>query len=337
MLGIVLAGGAGSRLAPLTVGRSKPAVSFGGRYRLIDFALSNLVNGGCRDIFVLTPHHSPLLNRHLSRAWPMSGPAGSRVIPVPAPPGGWSGSADAIRQSLHLIDDQHPGLVAVLCSDHVYRMDPRQMIDQHLASGAGVTVAALAVPRAEATALGVIQIGSGGTSIKEFQEKPADPPAMPGRPGQTYAPMGNYLFDADVLADAVRKDTVDDTSRHDMGGDVIPMLAGQGAAHAYDFCANQLPGATARDAGYWRDAGTLDSYSARRWTCAHSARPSTWPTASGPSFPRYAHARPNQSATAVAGRGGWSAAWSAAARTYPAGWSASRCSRRGCGSAKAPA
>jgi glucose-1-phosphate adenylyltransferase len=260
VLGVVLAGGAGSRLAPLTAGRSKPAVSFGGRYRLIDFALSNLVNGGCRDIFVLTPHHSPLLNRHLSRAWPMSGRAGSRVIPIPAPPGGWSGSADAICQSLRLIEDQHPGLVAVLCSDHVYRMDPRQMIDQHLASGAGVTVAALAVPRGEATALGVIQVGPGGTSIDGFQEKPADPPAMPGRPGQAYASMGNYLFDADVLADAVRKDTADDTSRHDMGGDVIPMLAGHGAAHAYDFCANQLPGATARDAGYWRDAGTLDSY-----------------------------------------------------------------------------
>jgi glucose-1-phosphate adenylyltransferase len=265
VLGIVLAGGAGRRLAPLTVGRPKPAVSFGGRYRLIDFALSNLVNGGCRRIFVLIPHHSPLLTRHLARAWPISGPPGSSppgssVTPVPAPPGGWSGSAEAICQSLPLIDDQHPHLVAVLCSDHVYRMDPRPMIGQHRASGAGVTVAAIAVPRAEATALGVIQTGPDGTAIAAFQEKPADPPTPPGRPGQAYASMGNYLFDADVLADAVRKDAADDASRHDVGGDVIPMLVGQRAAHAYDFAANQVPGATARDAGYWRDAGTLDSY-----------------------------------------------------------------------------
>jgi glucose-1-phosphate adenylyltransferase len=260
VLGIVLAGGAGRRLAPLTVGRPKPAVSFGGRYRLIDFALSNLVNGGCRRIFVLIPHHSPLLTRHLARVWPISGPRGSSVIPVPAPPGGWSGSAEAICQSLPLIDDQQPHLVAVLCSDHVYRMDPRPMIGQHQASGARVTMAASAVPRAEATALGVIQTGQDGTAIAAFEEKPADPPALPGRPGLAYASMGNYLFDADVLADAVRKDAADDASRHDIGGDIIPMLVGQRAAHAYNFAANKVPGATARHAGYWRDAGTLDSY-----------------------------------------------------------------------------
>jgi glucose-1-phosphate adenylyltransferase len=259
VLGIVLAGGAGKRLAPLTAGRPKPAVSFGGRYRLIDFALSNLVNGGCQHILVLTAHNSAILNRHLRQAWPVSG-SSACLIPVQAPPGGTSGSAAAIYQSLPLIDDRRPDLVAVLCSDHVYRMDPRQMTDQHLASGAGVTVAAIAVPRAEATGFGVILTGPDGKLVKEFLEKPAQPPAMPGLPGQSYASMGNYLFDADVLVDAVRKDAADDASGHDMGGDIIPMLVSQRAAYAYDFAANQVPGATVRDAGYWRDAGTLDSY-----------------------------------------------------------------------------
>jgi glucose-1-phosphate adenylyltransferase len=264
VLGIVLAGGAGRRLAPLTDDRAKPAVPFGGLYRLVDFALSNLVNANILRICVLTQYKSHSLDRHITTTWRMSGLLGNYVTPVPAQqrlgPQWYTGSADAIHQSLNLIYDEQPDLVIVFGADHVYRMDPRQMIDQHVASGAGVTVAAIPVPRAEATAFGVIQTGADGRSIEAFLEKPADPPAMPGYPDQAYASMGNYLFDADVLVDSLRKDAVDSASRHDMGGDIIPMLVGQRAAQVYNFQDNKVPGATERDAGYWRDVGTLDSY-----------------------------------------------------------------------------
>jgi glucose-1-phosphate adenylyltransferase len=264
VLGIVLAGGAGRRLAPLTDDRAKPAVPFGGLYRLVDFALSNLVNAGILRICVLTQYKSHSLDRHITTTWRMSGLLGNYVTPVPAQqrlgPQWYTGSADAIHQSLNLIYDEEPDLVIVFGADHVYRMDPQQMIDQHVASGTGVTVAAIPVPRAEATAFGVIQTGPDGRSIEAFLEKPADPPAMPGHPDQAYASMGNYLFDSDVLVDSLRKDAVDSASRHDMGGDIIPMLVDQRAAQVYNFLDNEVPGATERDAGYWRDVGTLDSY-----------------------------------------------------------------------------
>jgi glucose-1-phosphate adenylyltransferase len=264
ILGIVLAGGAGRRLAPLTDDRAKPAVPFGGLYRLIDFALSNLVNAGILRICVLTQYKSHSLDRHISLSWRMSALLGNYVTPVPAQqrlgPYWYTGSADAIYQSLNLIYDEEPDLVLVFGADHVFRMDPRQMIDQHEASGAGVTVAAIPVPRQEATAFGVIQTGADGRSIEAFLEKPADPPAMPGRPDQAYASMGNYLFTADVLVDALRKDAVGAASRHDMGGDLIPKLVSQRAAEVYNFLDNEVPGASGREVGYWRDVGTLDSY-----------------------------------------------------------------------------
>jgi len=264
ILGIVLAGGAGTRLAPLTDDRAKPAVPFGGLYRLIDFALSNLVNADCLRIAVLTQYKSHSLDRHISLTWRMSTLLGDFVTPVPAQqrlgPYWYTGSADAIYQSLNLIYDDEPDLVIVFGADHVYRMDPQQMIDQHVAAGAGVTVAAIPVPRAEATAFGVIQTAEDGRSIEAFLEKPADPPAMPGHPDQAFASMGNYLFTTDVLVDALRKDAADAESRHDMGGDIVPMLVGQRAAQVYNFLDNEVPGATERDAGYWRDVGTLDSY-----------------------------------------------------------------------------
>jgi glucose-1-phosphate adenylyltransferase len=264
VLGIVLAGGAGKRLAPLTDDRAKPAVPFGGLYRLVDFALSNLANSGCLRICVLTQYKSHSLDRHISLTWRMSTLLGNYVTPVPAQqrlgPQWYTGSADAIHQSLNLIYDDGPDLVIVFGADHVFRMDTRQMIDQHVASGAGATVAAIPVPLTEATAFGVIQTGEDGQSIEAFLEKPADPPAMPGRPDQAYASMGNYLFTTDVLVDALRKDAADAASRHDMGGDIIPMLVSQRAAQVYNFLDNQVPGATERDAGYWRDVGTLDSY-----------------------------------------------------------------------------
>ena len=264
ILGIVLAGGAGKRLAPLTADRAKPAVPFGGLYRLVDFALSNLVNAGILRVCVLTQYKSHSLDRHITTTWRMSDLLGNYVTPVPAQqrlgPHWFTGSADAIYQSLNLIYDERPDLVIVFGADHVYRMDPRQMISQHLERGAGVTVAAIPVPRHEATAFGVIQTGPDGQSIEAFLEKPADPPARPGHPDEAYASMGNYLFTADVLVETLRKDAANRASRHDMGGDIVPMLVSERNADVYDFLTNEVPGANERDAGYWRDVGTLDSY-----------------------------------------------------------------------------
>jgi len=264
VLGIVLAGGAGKRLAPLTADRAKPAVPFGGLYRLVDFALSNLVNSGIRRIAVLTQYKSHSLDRHITTTWRLSSLLGNYVTPVPAQqrlgPHWYTGSADAIYQSLNLIYDDEPDTVIVFGADHVFRMDAMQMIDQHVASGAGVTVAALPVPRPDAKAFGVIQTGQDGRTVEAFLEKPADPPARPGHEDEAFASMGNYVFSADVLVDALHKDAVNEESRHDMGRDIIPMLMREGLAEVYDFLENEVPGASTRDAGYWRDVGTLDSY-----------------------------------------------------------------------------
>jgi glucose-1-phosphate adenylyltransferase len=263
VLGIVLAGGEGKRLWPLTADRAKPAVPFGGIYRLVDFVLSNLVNAGYLRIVVLTQYKSHSLDRHISLTWRMSTLLGNYVTPVPAQqrlgPRWFQGSADAIYQSLNLVYDERPEYVVVFGADHVYRMDPQQMVQQHRESGAGVTVAGVRVPRAQATAFGVIQT-SDGRRIDAFLEKPADPPGLPDDPTMTYASMGNYVFSTDVLLDAVRRDAYDEGSVHDMGGNVIPMLVEEGGAQVYDFANNQVPGATDRDRGYWRDVGTIDQY-----------------------------------------------------------------------------
>src|SRR5690348_3474881 len=264
VLGIVLAGGEGKRLMPLTADRAKPAVTFGGTYRLVDFVLSNLVNGDILRVCVLTQYKSHSLDRHITTTWRMSSLLGNYVTPVPAQqrlgPQWYTGSADAIYQSLNLIFDDRPELVVVFGADHVYRMDPRQMIDQHVDGGAGVTVAAIRVPRLDATEFGVIKAAREGHLIEEFLEKPADPPGLPHSPDEAYASMGNYVFDADVLVDALREDAANAASKHDMGGDIIPMMVGHGTAQVYDFATNEVPGATSRDGGYWRDVGTLDSY-----------------------------------------------------------------------------
>ncbi len=260
----MLAGGAGKRLAPLTEDRAKPAVPFGGLYRLVDFALSNLVNSGFRRICVLTQYKSHSLDRHITTTWRLSSLLGNYVTPVPAQqrlgPHWYTGSADAIYQSLNLIFDDKPDIVAVFGADHVFRMDPMQMIDQHVACGAGVTVAALPVPRPEARSFGVIKTASDGRTIEAFLEKPADPPPMPGHDDLAFASMGIYVFTTSVLVDALRQDSADAGSRHDMGGDIVPMLVKEGTAQVYDFLDNKVPGAEERDAGYWRDVGTLDSY-----------------------------------------------------------------------------
>jgi glucose-1-phosphate adenylyltransferase len=262
VLGIVLAGAAGKRLAPLTEDRAKSAVPFGGLYRLIDFALSNLVNAGITKICVLTQYKSHSLDRHITTTWQLNSLLGSYVAPVPAQqrlgPHWQTGSADAIYQSLDLIRSERPDLVVVFGADDVYRMDPAQMIEAHLAWDAGVTVAAIGVPRASATAFGVVQ--ADGHRVEAFLEKPASPPALPGRPDEAFASMGNYVFDCEVLVEALRADAADEASQHSIGGDIMPMLVRQGAAHVYDFLQNEVPGAGGQDHGYWREVGTLDSY-----------------------------------------------------------------------------
>jgi glucose-1-phosphate adenylyltransferase len=264
VFGIVLAGGEGKRLAPLTADRAKPAVPFGGNYRLIDFALSNLVNAGYRQIVVLTQYKSHSLDRHISTTWRLSPLLGNYVAPVPAQmrrgPRWFSGSADAIYQNLNLLYDERPEIVAVFGADHIYRMDPRQMVDQHIESGAAVTVAALRAPLAEADQFGVIETAADGQTITAFREKPTDAVGLADAPDKVFASMGNYIFSADALIDIVTRDAEDTSSKHDMGGSIVPALVESGAAHVYDFSRNEVPGASEVERGYWRDVGTLDAF-----------------------------------------------------------------------------
>jgi len=263
VLCIVLAGGEGKRLAPLTAHRAKPAVPFGGHYRLIDFVLSNLANAGLMRIVVLTQYKSHSLDLHVSRTWRLYTPMGDHVTTVPAQmrlgPRWFSGSADAIFQNLHLISDERPDHVCVFGADHIYRMDPRQMVDQHLASGASLTVAATRVPLAQASEFGIIEPAD-GTLIRAFNEKPADAVGLADHPDQAFASMGNYVFTTEALTGAVTSDAPDPASRHDMGGDIVAPFVAAGTAHFYDFSTNVVPGATERDHAYWRDVGTLDAY-----------------------------------------------------------------------------
>jgi glucose-1-phosphate adenylyltransferase len=264
VFGIVLAGGEGKRLAPLTADRAKPAVPFGGNYRLIDFALSNLVNAGYLQIVVLTQYKSHSLDRHVSTTWRLSPLLGNYVAPVPAQmrrgPHWFSGSADAIYQNLNLLYDERPDIVAVFGADHIYRMDPRQMVDQHIESGAAVTVAALRAPLAEADQFGVIETAADGQTITAFREKPTDAVGLPDAPDKVFASMGNYVFSAEALIDIVTRDAEDTSSKHDMGGSIVPALVESGAAHVYDFSRNEVPGASEVERGYWRDVGTLDAF-----------------------------------------------------------------------------
>ncbi len=264
VLSIVLAGGEGKRLMPLTEDRAKPAVPFGGPYRLIDFALSNLVNGGYRKIVVLTQYKSHSLDVHVSRTWRLSTFLGNYVSSVPAQMRRgrewFRGSADALFQNMNLIDDEKPQYIFVFGADHIYRMDPRQMLDQHIRSGSGVTVAGLRVDRSEASAFGVIDKEADSNRIKQFLEKPTDPPGLADDPDRVLASMGNYVFDTEVLIDALNADAGDPDSSRDMGGDIIPRLVNEGSADVYDYTTNVVPGDAEVQRGYWRDVGTLDAY-----------------------------------------------------------------------------
>ncbi|MBN9173021.1 MAG: NTP transferase domain-containing protein, partial [Microbacterium sp.] len=225
VFGIILAGGEGKRLMPLTADRAKPAVPFGGQYRLIDFAISNLINSGLRQIVVLTQYKSHSLDRHISQTWRMSPLLDSYVASVPAQQRlgkrWFSGSADAILQSLNLINDEQPDIVVVVGADHVYRMDFRQMLDAHIASGARATVAGIRQPLALANQFGVIDVDAEGGRIREFLEKPQNAGGLPDAPDEVLASMGNYIFDTDALIEAVEADGELPTSNHDMGGDIV--------------------------------------------------------------------------------------------------------------------
>ncbi len=265
IFGIVLAGGEGKRLMPLTGDRAKPAVPFGGGYRLIDFALSNLINSGLRQIVVLTQYKSHSLDRHVSQTWRLSGLLNAYVASVPAQQRlgkrWFSGSADAILQSLNLLRDEKPDIVVVVGADHVYRMDFSQMIDAHIESGLGLTVAAIRQPIALANQFGVIEVeAEDQTRIAAFHEKPEKPIGLLDSPDEVLASMGNYVFDADVLIDAVIRDGERSDSNHDMGGDIVPDFVSRGLAGVYDLNRNHVPGATDRDRFYWRDVGTIESF-----------------------------------------------------------------------------
>ncbi|MGU3408665.1 glucose-1-phosphate adenylyltransferase [Microbacterium sp. M1A1_1b] len=265
VFGIVLAGGEGKRLMPLTADRAKPAVPFGGNFRLVDFALSNLVNSGLQKIVVLTQYKSHSLDRHVAETWRMEGLLGSYVASVPAQQRlgkrWFAGSADAILQSLNLLRDERPDIVVVVGADHVYRMDFSQMVEAHIASGRNATVAAIRQPIGLADQFGVIQVAADeATKIDAFLEKPKDAVGLADSPGEILASMGNYVFNADALVDAVLRDGQIETSDHDMGGDIVPDFVARGDAGVYDLQRNEVPGSNDRDKYYWRDVGTIDSF-----------------------------------------------------------------------------
>ncbi len=265
VLGIVLAGGKGTRLYPLTRERAKPAVPFGGKYRIIDFVLSNFINSGINSVYVLTQFRSQSLLQHLSEGWQFGGLLKTQfVIPVPAqmrsPGETWyQGTADAIYQNINLVEQSDPQVVAIFGGDHIYRMNITEMIEFHVKKSADVTVAAIPVPRKEAADFGVIEAAEDG-HVLAFHEKNPNAPTMPGDPERVYASMGNYIFSTRTLLRLLHDDAADESSNHDFGRDILPKLAGKAEIFAYDFQTNHIPGEPSDAAPYWRDVGTIDAY-----------------------------------------------------------------------------
>ena len=265
VLGIVLAGGKGSRLYPLTKERAKPAVPFGGKYRIIDFVLSNFINSGINSIYVLTQFRSQSLLQHLNEGWQFGGLLKNQfIIPVPAqmrsPGETWyQGTADAIYQNINLIEQADPHVVAIFGADHIYRMNLTSMIEFHQHKSAQVTVAAIPVERQLAAQFGVIETGVDGRIVR-FHEKDPNAPNIPGDPDQVYASMGNYVFSTRTLLRELHDDAANAASSHDFGRDILPALVERAAAYAYNFQSNQIPGEPAGAAAYWRDVGTIDAY-----------------------------------------------------------------------------
>jgi len=252
-------------LYPLTKERAKPAVPFGGKYRIIDFVLSNFINSGIYSVYVLTQFRSQSLLQHLNEGWQFGGLLKTQfVIPVPAqmrsPDETWyRGTADAIYQNLNLVEQADPRVVAIFGGDHIYRMNIASMIEYHVQKNAEVTVAAIPVPKKEAAEFGVIEAAEDG-HILAFHEKKADPPTMPGDPKRVHASMGNYVFSTRTLLRLLHDDAANPHSHHDFGRDILPKLAGNAEIYAYDFQTNRIPGETPEAAPYWRDVGTLDAY-----------------------------------------------------------------------------
>jgi len=265
VLAFVLAGGKGTRLYPLTKERAKPAVPFGGRYRIVDFVLSNLVNSGIYSIYVLIQFKSQSLLQHLREGWEVSGLLKNNfIIPVPAQMRSaqedwYRGTADAISQNLNLIEQADPHVVAIFGADHIYRMNIRQMIEYHVEKRAGVTVAAIPVKRELASEFGVIETTPEGR-IVGFHEKKNDAPTMPEDPNRVYASMGNYVFSTDLLLRELYEDQKNEESSHDFGKDILPSLIGRADMFSYNFQTNVIPGDPIGSPNYWRDVGTLDAY-----------------------------------------------------------------------------
>jgi glucose-1-phosphate adenylyltransferase len=265
VLGIVLAGGKGTRLYPLTRERAKPAVPFGGKYRIIDFVLSNFINSGIYSVYVLTQFRSQSLLQHLSEGWQFGGLLKSQfIIPVPAQMRSrgetwYQGTADAIYQNINLVEQSDPHVVAIFGGDHVYRMNIASMIDFHIQKHADVTVAAIPVEKKHAVEFGVIEAAEDG-HIRAFHEKNPNSPTMPGDDSRVYASMGNYVFSTRTLLRLLHDDAAEEGSNHDFGRDILPKLAGKAEIFAYDFQANRIPGEPPDGAPYWRDVGTIDSY-----------------------------------------------------------------------------
>jgi len=265
VLGVVLAGGRGERLFPLTQHRAKPAVPFGGRYRIIDFVLSNFVNSGILSIYVLTQFKAQSLLEHLDRGWRTSDFLGEHfVIPVPAQMRSgddwYQGTADSVYQNLYLLERHSPRLVAVFGADHIYRMNVRQMIDEHQRKSADATVAAIPVKIEEAFQFGVIEVDE-DWRITGFAEKPKQPKSIPGEPNTALVSMGNYLFNNELLIEALRRDAAIPSSNHDFGRDLLPNLIKHHRVYAYDFRKNRVPvPSKGEESSYWRDLGTLDAY-----------------------------------------------------------------------------
>jgi glucose-1-phosphate adenylyltransferase len=261
-LAVVLAGGEGRRLWPLTAERAKPAVPFGGTFRIIDFVLSNFVNSGVHRIKVLTQYKCDSLLTHLSKGWRLSAMLDHYVEPVPAQQRlgkrWFEGSADALYQSLNVVRDEDPDFVFVFGGDHIYRMDVQQMLAYHIDRQAELTVAAVPVLAAEAREFGICEVDETGRMLG-FQEKPEEPKEMPDRPGWVLASMGNYIFDPDVLKDALTRDAQQD-SAHDFGRNILPMLYPSSRVFVYNFMDNEIPGMQEDERGYWKDVGTIESY-----------------------------------------------------------------------------
>jgi glucose-1-phosphate adenylyltransferase len=248
---------------PLTRDRAKPAVPFGGRYRLIDFVLSNFVNSGFYQIKVLTQYKASSLISHITRGWQLAPMLGQYVEAVPAQmrvSRDWfKGSADAVFQNLNLINDARPEVVAVFGADHIYKMDVSAMVDEHLANKADLTVAAIPVTVEQGRSFGIIQVDADWRMV-DFIEKPEHPPEIPGRPGWCLASMGNYLFRTDALVDEIVRDSTRKESVHDFGKDIITEMVRRGlTAYAYDFTRNEHPGMEPKERGYWRDVGSIDN------------------------------------------------------------------------------